>query len=197
MKKLKSTFGNMVIVLGCISCISAAVLAYVNKVTVDAIAAVNQKILNDGIKQVVGSNKAVISNIDTLKNGCIVYRTNKGCAVVSVTNGFGGDLKVLVGFDQMGNIKGYRILETHETPGLGIKAGNWFQKSGHGDIIGKNPGNKELSVKKDGGEIDAITASTITSRAFLKAVNDAYKAYRNGDSDDRSGATEQHVVNNK
>jgi len=90
--------------------------------------------------------------------------------------GFGGELKVLTGFDAEGNILGYTILGHAETPGLGAKATDWFQKGGKGDIIGKNPAKNNMTVSKDGGEVDAITASTITSRAFLKAVNEAYEA---------------------
>ena len=60
-----------------------------------------------------------------------------------------------------------------------------------GDITGKNPGEAPLTVSKDGGEIDAITASTITSRAFLLAVNNAYAAYKNQHVDGASGATQQ------
>jgi electron transport complex protein RnfG len=126
----------------------------------------------------------------------IIYNTNDakenylGAAVESTTGGFGGDLKVLVGFDPKGNILGYTILEHAETPGLGAKADKWFQKDGKGNIIGKNP-SEALVVKKDGGQIDAITASTITSRAFLKAVNQAYKAYQALPVDGESGASKQ------
>ena len=106
--------------------------------------------------------------------------------------GFGGELKVLVGFDAEGKVLGYTILQAAETPGLGAKADKWFQKDGKGSIIGKQIADKPLTVNKDGGDIDAITASTITSRAFLKAVNQAYSVYAFQDSKDvdgNSGAT--------
>ena len=114
-----------------------------------------------------------------------------------MTNGFGGPLEVLVGFDEAGNILGYTILATVETPGLGVKADTWFQKGGKGDIIGKNPGQKELLVTKDGGDIDAITASTITSRAFLNAVNQAYKAFMGNSGDALTGASTQAGKSNQ
>ncbi|MBR0274375.1 MAG: FMN-binding protein, partial [Bacteroidaceae bacterium] len=96
-----------------------------------------------------------------------------------------------VGFDEVGAIKGYTVLEHAETPGLGAKAGFWFQKGEKGDIIGKNPGEKELTVSKDGGDVDAITASTITSRAFLRAINVAFHAYAGASAkaDGETGAT--------
>ena len=71
------------------------------------------------------------------------------------------------------HIKRLRVYEQNETPGLGAKADGWFQQGSKGDIIGKNPATAALTVKKDGGEVDAISGSTITSRAFLGIVNDA------------------------
>ena len=94
--------------------------------------------------------------------------------------GFGGPLEILVGFERgRANILGYTILATVGNPPDWVcKADTWFQEGGKGNIIGRNPGEKELAVSKDGGDIDAITASTITSRAFLNAVNAAYQAFK-------------------
>ena len=104
-------------------------------------------------------------------------------------------MKVLVGFDKEGNILGYSILETQETPGLGAKASEWFQKDGKGCIIGKNPSTTRMGVKKgDEGDIDAITASTITSRAFLNAVQAAYQALFHGNTDGLTSATQETKI---
>lgn len=194
MKKLESSLMNMVIVLTVISVIAGGALAYINKVTAEPIAEINAKNLQDGIKKVIlggldGGELKVEEPVEA--NGYTLYRTDKGTAVKAVTNGFGGALEVLVGFDEAGNILGYTILNTAETPGLGAKADMWFQKGGKGDIIGKNPGEKALTVSKDGGDVDAITASTITSRAFLNAVNNAYQAYTGNTGDASSGASAQ------
>ena len=180
------------------------VLAFVNHLTEGPINAQKEKALADGIKTVMGGGELTVAKTDTVRQNdekgkemvFIIYNTNDakenylGAAVESTTGGFGGDLKVLVGFDPKGNILGYTILEHAETPGLGAKADKWFQKDGKGNIIGKNP-SEALVVKKDGGQIDAITASTITSRAFLKAVNQAYKAYQALPVDGESGASKQ------
>lgn len=122
-----------------------------------------------------------------------------GTAVKSTDgNAFSGDLVVLVGFDPKGEILGYEILEHSETPGLGAQASTWFKqkndtivserssvatlffgaagKQGNHNVIGMNPSKDNLTVSKDGGDIDAITASTITSRAFLRSVVNAYDA---------------------
>ena len=112
-----------------------------------------------------------------------------GAAVESTALGFGGNLTIIVGFDKDGVINDYSLLNHAETPGLGAKADQWFKKGQKGDITGKTPANGDLTVSKDGGQIDAITASTITSRAFLKAVNNAYKVYK-GSPDAVSGATQ-------
>ncbi|MBR2102856.1 MAG: RnfABCDGE type electron transport complex subunit G [Prevotella sp.] len=202
MEKLKSSITNMVMVLTGVAVITGCILAFVNHITEKPIAEQKQKTLEDGIKAVMGGGDLNVAKTDTVRqndaNGkeltYIIYQTQDaakkdlGAAVESTTGGFGGDLKVLVGFDPEGNILGYALLEHAETPGLGAKADNWFQKGQKGDIIGKNP-REELQVSKDGGKVDAITASTITSRAFLLAVNNAYKAYKATPIDGESGAT--------
>jgi electron transport complex protein RnfG len=123
----------------------------------------------------------------------------KGVAVKAVdpqNASFGGGLTIMVGIDPNGVVLGYSILETNETPGLGAKASEWFQKGQKGNIIGRNLTEKELVVSKDGGDVDAITASTITSRAFLRAVNAANEAYhqtlaKEDQTDGVSGASQQ------
>lgn len=180
----------MAIVLTMISVVAGGALAYVNDMTKGPIAEINKKNLEAGIKKVLQADKAKVLHVDSLASG-VVYTTDKGLAVEATdANGFGGNLRVLVGFDAEGSIKGYTILESHETPGLGQKAGEWFQASGKGNIIGLNPGKKELTVSKDGGDVDAITASTITSRAFLRAVNAAYQEFKNKDA--ATGASPKH-----
>ena len=87
---------------------------------------------------------------------------------------------VKLSIDKDGNITGYQILQTSETPGLGTKADLWFQEGGKGCIIGMNPEKNNMIVTKDGGEVDAITAATISTRAFCDAIDRAYKAFKNG-----------------
>lgn len=202
MKKLESSITNMVLVLVGVALITGGILAYVNHITEAPIKLQAEKTLADGIKAVMGGVQLSVAENDTIKQPIkgkeavfVIHKTvdsNKqdlGVAVESTTGGFGGDLKVLVGFDKDGNILGYTILQHAETPGLGAKADKWFQKNGKGSIIGKNPNKDNLTVKKDGGDIDAITASTITSRAFLLAVTQAYNAYKSGHVDANTSAT--------
>ncbi len=195
----------MVVVLVSVALITGSILAYVNHVTEEPIRLQAEKALADGIKAVMGGVDLTVANEDTVRQTVagkeavfVIHETvgaDKqpiGAAVESTTGGFGGDLKILVGFDNDGQILGYTLLQHAETPGLGAKADKWFQKEGKGCIIGKNPNTDNLTVKKDGGEIDAITASTITSRAFLLAVTQAYQAYKSLPVDASTGATASH-----
>ncbi|WP_195630922.1 MULTISPECIES: RnfABCDGE type electron transport complex subunit G [Bacteroides] len=203
MKKLESSLKNMLLVLTGVTAISVALLAYVNELTKGPIAEANAKTLNEALKQVlpeftnnpVGESDTIFSEKDGKKVvDFIVYPAKKGeewvgSAVESKAMGFGGELKVLVGFDAEGKIYNYSLLAHAETPGLGSKAADWFKEGNKGSIKGMSPGEGELKVSKDGGQVDAITASTITSRAFLKAVNKAYEAYKTGEVNTVSGAT--------
>ena len=200
MKKLESSLKNMVLVLTGVTVIAGALLGYVNELTKGPIAEANAKALSDAIALVVpgfDNNPADAPESFELNGATYkIYKATKGgefigAAVESSANGFGGALNVLVGFDKEGNIIDYSLLSHAETPGLGSKAADWFKKGQKGDITGKNPGKGALTVKNDGGEVDAITASTITSRAFLNAVNNAYAAYSGQNVDGASGATPQ------
>jgi electron transport complex protein RnfG len=204
MKKLESSLLNMALVLTLVAVVMGGILAYVNHLTEGPIAEQKEKALADGIKAVMVCNDLVVAKTDEVKQNDakgkeLVYTIYQiqdakgkdlGAAVESTTMGFGGDLKILVGFDPEGKILGYTLLEHAETPGLGAKADKWFQKGEKGDIIGKDP-KEPLVVSKDGGQVDAITASTITTRAFLLAVNNAYNAYKATPAADvATGATE-------
>ncbi|MGN0066263.1 MAG: RnfABCDGE type electron transport complex subunit G [Bacteroides sp.] len=186
MKKLESSLTNMLLVLTGVTMISVALLAYVNELTKGPIAEANAKALSEAVKAVVPGfdNDPIAEKRVQEMDGAsfAIYPATKegqyiGAAVEAISMGFGGELKVLVGFDAQGNILDYSVLQHAETPGLGSKSVDWFKKGNAGDITGMNPGQGELTVSKDGGQVNAITASTITSRAFLAAVNKAYAAF--------------------
>ena len=93
---------------------------------------------------------------------------------------------MIYGFDIDGNITGYEVMSHAETPGLGAKMGEWFRSpEGKRNVIGLNPATSNMTVAKDGGDIDAITAATITSRAFLDALTRAHKAYSKLSADNK------------
>ena len=99
-----------------------------------------------------------------------------GYAVESFTSkGFSGTINIMVGFDMEGNIVGTSVISHSETPGLGAKM---TEPAFYSQFIGKNPASFKLGVRKDGGDVDAITASTITSRAYCDAVDRAYRVFQ-------------------
>ena len=190
----------MLLVLTGVTAVSVALLAYVNELTKGPIAEANAKTLNEALKKVlpeftnnpVAESDTVFSEKDGKKIvDFIIYPAKNGeqwvgSAVEATSMGFGGELKVLVGFDAEGKIYNYSLLAHAETPGLGSKADKWF---GAYDPAKGAP----LAVTKDmNGQVDAITASTITSRAFLNAVNAAYQAYKGGTADTTSGASRKN-----
>ena len=204
MKKLQSTWYNMVCVLTAISLVAGVALASVNEMTKGPIQELKEKSEQAAIAQVLGGGDVMVQHIDTVvineNNFVVMNAGEKGVAVKAVdpqNASFGGGLTIMVGISPAGEVLGYSVLETHETPGLGAKAAQWFQKGEKGDIIGRKLADGELVVSKDGGNVDAITASTITSRAFLRAVNAAYAALQQtqestSESDGVSGASIQN-----
>ena len=171
----------MLISLTAIALVAAAALAALNGVTQEPIAKAQQAKVEQAISAVLPAfDKLEDKDIDgyACHIGYDADGNMVGAAIEAGNDkGFGGHLQLMVGFDKEGAVSGYQILETHETPGLGAKADQWFQKGNKGDVIGQNPAAAALGVKKDGGTVDAISGSTITSRAFLGIVNDAASVY--------------------
>lgn len=200
MAKLKSTFPNMVIVLTFIAAIAGAALGYTHKLTEHPIQLAEKAKQESSIRKVAPEfdNAPAEEKITkTLDDGSEIYiypakKNGKwvGAAIESFSNnGFGGRINIMVGFEKDGTIRDYTVLKHAETPGLGSKMETWFrQDKNKQSVIGKNPSSTRISVGKDGGEIDAITAATISSRAFLEAIQKAYNAYIN-DNDAVSGAS--------
>lgn len=182
--KLESNFRNMVLVLTLISLIAAGVLGAVYTVTAEPIQQAKTAKQQQAIQQVLTEFDRVE---DVTVNGHPMHKAYKndvfvGAAVESSATGFGGEIRIMVGFDTKGNIIDYAVLQQAETPGLGTKIVDWFKTDKNNQSIkGKNPGINNLTVNKDGGEVDAITAATISTRAFLAAVADAYEAYANNE----------------
>lgn len=182
-KKAPSTLPNMLLSLTLIAVVAAFALAFVSKVTEEPIAQAQQAKKEAAVKAVLPAfEKLEEAEIDG--TSCTKAFDAQGQMVgmaieAKSTKGFGGDLVAMVGFDADGNITGYQILQTAETPGLGAKAGDWFQEGSKGNVIGKNPATP-LQVSKDGGDVDAISGSTITSRAFCDLINNAYQIFQKG-----------------
>lgn len=112
----------------------------------------------------------------------VVYTAMNGDEVVGyaietyTNNGFSGDIKLMVGFLPDGTIYNIEVLEQNETPGLGSKMKDPDNKL-RVSFEGKNPADLNMKVMKEGGDIDALTASTISSKAYVEAVQRAYDKF--------------------
>ena len=168
----------LVIVLALICLVVAALLGLVNQVTAPAIAANTEKTIQDSLKVVLPADSYEKVEYDggdiTLDTGTVVpvlavYQAGEEGYVVETNspNGFGGAIDMMAGINSAGEVTGLAIITHAETSGLGSKATDpeWqAQFAGATDIV---------SVTKDGGTIEAITGSTITSRAVCDGVNAA------------------------
>ena len=141
---------NLVISLTVIAGVCAAVLAYINQLTAEP------------IKATAAKNEAAAREA--------VLLGEKGYAEIGVSQaGYGGEIRLMVGFKaDKETVISYKVLAASETPGLGMKLST---PEFAGQFRGKRAA--ALKVKKDGGEIEAITSATITSRAVCEAIADA------------------------
>lgn len=197
MKKLESSFINMVVVLFTITTIAAAALGSVYQLTKEPIALAKAQKQQAAIKAVVPEfdNDPIADMAEYEVDGGIVkvFPARKdgkdvGYAIETFTmDGFSGLIRLMVGVDTDNNIISFSVLEHKETPGLGSKMQEWFLNAG--DIRGLNPSKNNLTVSKDGGDVDAITAATISSRAFLDAVQRGIATHSNAKVDGHSSAT--------
>ena len=192
MKKKESTLWNMLWSLTLITAIAGGLLGYTYQLTEEPIARASKASREKAIQQVIPTydNSPLDEQMTyTVHNEygettATIYPAKLGGklagAAVECSNntGYGGEIRIIVGFEADGTIKDYQVLKHQETPGLGAKMGDWFRTDKNNQsIIGKSPDECTFHVTKDSGDIDAITAATITSRAFLAAVRTAYAAY--------------------
>ena len=186
MSKKKDTFLNMILSLFVITIVAGFSLGLVNDLTVgpkakaklerkiNALTLVLPPFDNNPVEDIkmIKSEKAKDS-IEVypayLKNEFI------GAAIIGITyKGFSGLIKIMVGFKPDGTIQNIEVLEQKETPGLGTKIKD---EKFLNQFRNKNPLSFNLKVTKDGGEVDALTGSTITSRAFGEATQMAYDEF--------------------
>ncbi|NLZ19717.1 MAG: RnfABCDGE type electron transport complex subunit G [Bacteroidales bacterium] len=183
-----STLKNMVLCLTLVCLICAAVVGVAYAVTKEPIDAAAQAKTTASIARVLPESDATPQE-GSVRVGGTDYKYYKvdgaGYAIISTTSGFGGLLSLMVGVAEDGTVHNTTVLSHSETPGLGAKCttdGNFISQ-----FQGFNPAEKTLAVKKDGGDLDAITASTITSRAYALAVSNAVDVFhqlKQGGQDD-------------
>lgn len=193
-QKISSSFVNMVGVLFLITALSATALSSVYKVTKDIIADTAQKKQIEAIKRVITTeydndpvlNKQIVGNLE-------VYPATKGgkvttLAIKSISTGYSGNVEVMTGLLPDGTLSKLVVVSQTETPGLGTKV---TEPAFLSQFEGKNLANFVLKVKKDGGDVDAVTGATISSRAVTSAIAKAHYYFVNGEElqDAKTGAT--------
>lgn len=194
---IQSSLKNMVLSLGVICLVGSGLLAGVYVLTKDPIEAAAEAKTNNAIRQVLPEFDGVPEQktIET-DGGTISYYVASnageviGYAVTASASGFSGPVSLMVGITADGIVYNTSVLSQSETPGLGAKC---TEPAFADQFKNLNPAATKLAVKKDGGDIDAITASTITSRAYVAAVNNALAIYEtivSGGVPDISAGTE-------
>ena len=205
---MKSTLFNMVAVLFTITLITSAGVGVVNRITEEPIARAKAAAVVKALNKVLPPFETTVTDSLTIDGLPITVYTATdaagdvaGYAVQTATkNGFSGMIRMMVGFAPDGEVVNIDVLEQNETPGLGTKMADEDNPL-LGSIRGKRLETMRLvdgrlAVVKDGGDVDALTAATISSRAYCDAVNRAWMAYRSVatgtvPTDVASGATVQ------
>lgn len=192
---MKSSLKNMVLVLFVITFVSALLVGAVDMVTEDTISKTEIKAKNEAKFAVLnttadkaevladsvyaaGDFEIVVSRVvDKADNTKVVGYAVEAPSITKT--GYGGYITLMVGFVEengVAKVNGVQVLKQNETPGLGAnmtKDGNSLEKS----ILGANPAELRFAVSKEGGDFDALTGSTISSRAYANAMETAYAGY--------------------
>ena len=180
---VKSSFKNMTLCLLAICLVCSALLAGVYALTKEPIDAAAKAKNEAAIKEVLPSAAVAVEEERTVEFEGQPYTYNLaydelgntvGCAVNVAPVGFGGPIAIKVGFDVNGVIWNTKVLSQAETPGLGAKC---VEPSFADQFKGFDPAARRLAVRKDGGDVDAITASTITSRAYAEGLALAVRVF--------------------
>ena len=200
MKRSESNILNSVLVLTGIAIFSVVTIASVYTLTKNSIEKSQRFKEQEAIRAVLPPYDHFDTIPVEMNNGVETTKVYKaydknndlvGAAVESSSNnGYKGHIDIIVGFDKKGVIVNYSVLDQNETPGLGSRMVDWFKTNkAKQSIIGKNATTAHLNISADGGEIDAITAATVSSRAFLFAVRNAYFEFKSN-TDEMINATE-------
>lgn len=197
MAKKESSLINMLVALLVIAAVSGGLLGLIYSITKDKIAEVEKQKNEAAMSEVLQKEGVAIDKFVTKEKDGLVYNMAYtadgqcvGAAVKTFTNkGFNGRVELMVGILADGTINKISVLSQNETPGLGANMENAKFKD---QFNGKNPDNGyKLQVTKDGGDVDAITAATISSRAFTDAVKTACDGFKANKEELMKGGTEQ------
>jgi len=183
---IKSTLTSMSLTLFLVCLFASAVMGGAYALTKEKLEGANNDKINGAIAAVIPAfdNNPYNSKIEQEYKGKVymVYPGKKGkeitgYAIESASEGYSGFVSLMIGFKPDGSINDIAVLSHTETPGLGDKI-----EPGKGDFgvqfKGKNPADFKILVKQDGGDVDAITGVTITTRAYCDAVTNAWEVFK-------------------
>jgi electron transport complex protein RnfG len=185
MSKLESSFKNMALSLFLISAFASLALAGVYMVTYEPIALAQKEKKEKAIREVIPAFTTLKTDTLSPAEGALDIIVNYGfqdsvlvgTAVETYSpKGYSGMIQLMVGFLPDGTINKVEVLQQKETPGLGTKM---TLPEFREQFYGKDPDSFKVKVKKDGGDVDAITAATISSRAFCDAIMRAHLTLKN------------------
>lgn len=184
MKKKESTLINMILSLAIIAAISGVCLGVVNGITAPKIAAAKAAKEEAALKMVLPSFEKTetieIASPDDASRMMKVYKAFNGDELVGIAvngytmKGFAGQIDMMIGLLPDGTLNKVSVLKLNETPGLGTKL---TDPSFYTQFEGKHPSSFNMTVTKDGGDVNAITSATISSRAYCDALDRAYKVF--------------------
>jgi len=196
MATIKSSFINLLLTLSIVTFVAALSLGYVYQWTKEPIAKAQMAKQLKAIESVVKGydNNPVLETYNVAtpdgKDSLEFFPAKKGGELIGVaiktksSKGYSGVIWIMVGFNLTGEIQNIFVIDHKETPGLGSKM---TTPSFVNQFLNKNPEQMKLKVKKDGGDVDAITGATISSRAYSEAIQlafDTFKSSRNHGSTD-------------
>jgi Na+-translocating ferredoxin:NAD+ oxidoreductase subunit G len=187
MATIKSSFINLLLTLTIVTLVAALSLGYVYQWTKEPIAQAQMAKQLKAIETVVQGydnnpvqekyKMATPDGSDSLE----FFPARKGEELIGMaiktksSKGYSGDIWIMVGFTMRGEIQNIFVIEHKETPGLGSKM---TVPAFVNQFLGKNPEKMKLKVKKDGGDVDAITGATISSRAYAQAIQLAFDTFK-------------------
>ncbi len=183
----KSSFISLLLTLAIVTLVAALSLGYVYQWTKEPIAQAQMAKQLKAIESVVKGydNNPVLEKYKMAtpdgKDSLEFFPAKKGGELIGVaiktksSKGYSGDIWIMVGFNLAGDIQNIFVIEHKETPGLGSKM---TTSSFVNQFLNNNPDHMKLKVKKDGGDVDAITGATISSRAYSEAIQLAFDTYK-------------------
>jgi electron transport complex protein RnfG len=187
MATIKSSFVNLLLTLTIVTLVAGLSLGYVYQWTKEPIAQAQMAKQLKAIESVVRGydNNPVLEKYKVAtpdgKDSLEFFPAKKGEELIDMaiktrsSKGYSGDIWIMVGFNMTGEIQNIFVIEHKETPGLGSKM---TAPSFVNQFLGKNPEQLKLKVKKDGGDVDAITGATISSRAYSQAIQLAFDTFK-------------------